>query len=212
MALDVRKTLGAVAMSSIVSLASVSAQTLSFQPVSASDQFLRLPGSWGYSASVLLSGDLRIYASSIVDRTRWDAVGQRSIDLYGDATLRDQFCPSDEDPRDWDSRCIDSIGLFEKASSCAGGQSCLQNDLWDAHPGSSNFSTALGPTLWPMTSDHGVSGFTPIIRKDEVNAAYAPIQTGAGAAASRTIHSDTPTGRPIRRYYRPTTTGASAAG
>lgn len=129
----------------------------------------------------------RIYGTTWVQRSRWAAEGDFFRDYFSDsqfnAAVRDESdsCYVKKDPRQWNRRCIDAIGLFTKRHACnptMPNYACQDNDLWNAHPGRSNMSTfpvrpPSGDTGfgWPSNLSWGVKNYKPIIDKTTVNEA-----------------------------------------
>jgi hypothetical protein len=138
-----------------------------------------LAGTTGFSVSYL-TDQYRLYATTHIPRLKWikqtkpdGTMADVLDDLYFrtlglPASAPQPQCSSQADPRNWDSRCIDSIGFFWKRISC--GLACADNDRWNASPGRNNISTFPSPSFWPLSTDYGVANFTPILNKDKVNA------------------------------------------
>lgn len=182
----------------IVAALGVSGQvTLRLLPVSQADKNFRVGAMAGFSVAYV-PDQYRVYATTSVLRGRWQ----------NNTTMRDYFFESlagsitdfdrcfisstqSYDPRTWNSRCIDVIGLLTKRVACNTNPNyaCQNNDLWNAFPGRSNMSTfPTRPPLddsgfgWPSNQSWGVKNFVPIITKDTINNAQpSPPPTAAPA-------------------------------
>ncbi|HSS18886.1 MAG TPA: hypothetical protein VLL54_02320 [Pyrinomonadaceae bacterium] len=169
-----------------------SAQTITLKllPVSQVDRNYRVGGMAGFSVAYV-SDQYRVYATTSLMRGRW--IDNTSIDDYflesltvGSEVYRkdaDKCWSSSSgyyDPRLWNARCIDTIGLLTKRIECNENPNyaCQSNDLWNAYPGRSNMSTfPTRPPLddsgfgWPSNQSWGVKNFAAIVTKDTVNQA-----------------------------------------
>jgi hypothetical protein len=158
-----------------------------------------LAGTTGFSVSYL-PDQYRLYATTHIPRLKWiKQMGQdhKMHDVLDDLYFRTLSSPGATpqcsyltDPRSWDSRCIDSIGLFWKRVSCTT-PACSGTDHWNASPGRNNISTFPSPSFWPLTTDYGVVNFTPVLNKDKVNA--VPLQP-AGTTCTTTTPCPPKTG------------------
>lgn len=171
--------------------------TLRLLPASQADRNFRVGAMAGFSVAYV-PDQYRLYATTSLPRGRW----------LDNLTLRDYFLESltgsikdadrcrvsgtqNYDPRAWNARCIDTVGLLTKRVACNTNPNyaCQDNDLWNAFPGRSNMSTfPVRPPAddsgfgWPSNNSWGVKNFTPVVTKDAVNDAQpSPPQTGAPA-------------------------------
>lgn len=131
----------------------------------AQDANFVLAGTTGFSVSFVIPDEYRLYATTHVPRIKWNAAKTGMEDLFFGTTS----CYYTNDPRTWDGRCIDSIGLFTKKIGCGGNPACEWDGRWNAYPGSANVSKYPVTWLWPKQNDYGVAGFTPLLSKDKVN-------------------------------------------
>lgn len=131
------------------------------------DANFALAGTTGFSVSFVIPDEYRLYATTHVPRLKWNAAKTGLEDLFFD-TIR-MSCWYTNDPRTWDGRCVDSVGLFTKKVNCGGNPSCEWDGRWNAYPGSANVSKYPVTWLWPKQNDFGVAGFTPLLSKNKIN-------------------------------------------
>jgi hypothetical protein len=182
-----RRTLAAVCSLGLLA-ATINAQTspivLQLLPQSQTDLNYRIGAQAGFSVSYV-PDQYRVYGTSSVPRGRWAVNDDAHRDYFWEsiflAATRGEFdsCDPQKDPRLWNRRCVDSIGLFTKRVYCnpsLPNYACENNDLWNAYPGRSNMSTfPVRPPLddsgfgWPSNLSWGVKNFTPILDKNHVN-------------------------------------------
>jgi hypothetical protein len=136
-----------------------------------------LAGTTGFSVSFVTPDEYRLYATTYVPRIKWNASLSGMEDLF----FNTSSCWYTNDPRTWDGRCVDSIGLFTKKINCGGNPSCEWDGRWGAYPGSANTSVYPVTWLWPMQNDFGVAGFTPVLSKGIINSVVLQPQ-GSGCA------------------------------
>lgn len=146
----------------------------------------------------------RLYATTSIARGKW--LSNTTMDDYFFESLQpgsmvnvnDQdkcWVSSSQlyDPRLWNARCIDTIGLLTKRVACNTNPNyaCQNNDIWNAYPARSNMSTfPVRPPLddsgfgWPSNKSWGVKNFVPVVTKDTVNNSQpTPPPTGAPTPA-----------------------------
>lgn len=157
--------------------------TLSLKPndaASRNDNY-RLAATFGFSVS-FTADQYRLYATTNIPRLRWNNSRTSLRDLFFEtytkaAGAAAPHCSQLADPRFYDPRCIDTIGLFWKRVVCTTNTiACQDNDRWNAYPGRNNISAFPTPyasssltPVWPRADDWGVTNFVPILNKDSVN-------------------------------------------
>lgn len=181
------------------------AQTITLQllPSSQADQNYRVGAMAGFSVAYV-PDQYRLYGTTSIPRGKWlsnttmDDYFFESLQVGSAVNVNDQdkcWVSSSQfyDPRLWNARCVDTIGLLTKRVACNSNPNyaCQNNDLWNAYPGRSNMSTfPTRPPLddsgfgWPGNNSWGVKNFSPIITKNTVNDSQpTPPPTGAPAPA-----------------------------
>lgn len=135
------------------------------------DTNFRLANQTGFSVSLVLPDEYRAFGTSTDQRIKWNSSLNGFNDLFFDTNLCDSHGSVDHrgDPRFWDDRCIDAIGLFTKHISCVGDRPCEWGGTWNAKPGSTNMSVFPETWLWPKTAAYGSPNYQPILHKGSVN-------------------------------------------
>ncbi|MEO1408236.1 MAG: Ig-like domain-containing protein [Bacteroidota bacterium] len=141
---------------------------LDFKPGNFNDDNFRLSAAFGFSTSRTVDDRYRIYATAGHGILRWKP-NLQYVDGVFDQTNPD-VCSFDDDPRNWDSRCIEVVGLLSKSIPCNGNNACASNDLWDGYPGEKNVSTFVDPNLWPRIGQFGTNNYENLIDKDDLHA------------------------------------------
>ncbi len=141
---------------------------LDFKPGNHNDNNFRLSAAFGFSASQTNDEQYRIYATASHGSLRWHS-SQQFVEGVFSQTNPD-VCAFDDDPRNWDSQCIELVGLFSKSIKCNGNNACSSNDLWNGYPGTKNVSTFVHPSLWPRTNGQfGTNGYQDLLGKDQIH-------------------------------------------
>ena len=174
-----------VALSLITTLAAQNQPvTLQLLPQTSTDLNYRIGGQAGFSVSYV-PDQYRLYATAgSVPRIRWkNDIEHRDYfaeSQFSAATRNEpDSCFGQKDPRLWNRRCVDSIGLLTKRVACntsLPNYACQSNNFWNAYPGRSNMSTfPVRPPAddsgfgWPMNLGWGVKNFVPILDKNHIN-------------------------------------------
>ncbi|MEO1408237.1 MAG: Ig-like domain-containing protein [Bacteroidota bacterium] len=140
---------------------------LDFKPGNFNDDNFRLSAAFGFSASRTADDQYRIYATASHSSIRWKPNLQYVDGVF--TQTNPDLCSFDDDPRNWDDRCIELVGLFSKSIQCTGNNACGANDLWNGYPGERNVSTFTDPNLWPQIGQFGTNGYRELIGKDEIH-------------------------------------------
>jgi hypothetical protein len=128
----------------------------------------------------------RVYGTTWIQRNRWVTGSDSFRDYFWEsqfiAAIRDEpdGCYVKKDPRVWNRRCVDAIGVVTTRHTCNPSipdYACQNNDFWNAYPGRSNMSTfPVRPAPddsgfgWPSNLSWGVKNYRPILDKNTVNA------------------------------------------